>query len=84
VRDRPLGGYDVPTLVLYTPDDQVVDAVRTETWLAAVAAASPVRLAQVRVTPVSGEDGHVIAGRVVAPSQTASLRDRIVQFVQRH
>jgi esterase/lipase len=84
VRDRPLVGYDVPTLVLYNPDDQVVDAVRTETWLAAVAAASPVRLEQVRVTPVSGEDGHVIAGRVVAPSQTASLRDRIVQFVQRH
>lgn len=84
VRDRPLGGYDVPTLVLYNPDDQVVDAARTETWLAAVAAASPVRLEPVRVTPASGEDGHVIAGRVVAPSQTASLRDRILQFVQRH
>jgi esterase/lipase len=82
VRERPLDRYDVPTLVLYNPDDQVVDAARTETWLAAVATASPVRVEQVRVTPAEGEDGHVIAGRVVAPSQTAPMRDRIVAFVR--
>jgi hypothetical protein len=34
------------------------------------------------VMPKAGEDGHVIAGRIVAPSQTATFRDRIVAFVR--
>ena len=38
---------------------------------------------RVLVTPKAGEDGHVIAGRIVSPSQTATFRDRIVAFVRK-
>jgi hypothetical protein len=34
------------------------------------------------VVPTDGEDGHVIAGRIVSPSQTSMVRDRIVGFVR--
>jgi cyclase len=31
----------------------------------------------------AGEDWHVIAGRIVSPSQTDGMRDRIVAFIRR-
>jgi hypothetical protein len=37
---------------------------------------------QVLVVPTDGEDGHVIAGRIVSPSQTNMVRDSIVGFVR--
>lgn len=82
VRDRSLDGYDTPTLVFYNPNDDVVDAARIETWLAAVESSTSAPLQSVRITPVDGEDGHVIAGRIVSPSQTAPVRDRVVEFVR--
>lgn len=83
VRDAALTGYDVPTLAFYHEGDQVVDAARTATWLDAVDAEGRVKTERVTVIPTAGEDGHVIAGRIVAPSQTAAFRDRIVAFVRR-
>ena len=83
VRDVPLDGYDVPTLVFYHEGDDVVDAKRTTAWLDEVDASGAVKAERVLVIPTSGEDGHVIAGRIVAPSQTAAFRDRIVAFVRR-
>jgi esterase/lipase len=82
VRDRPLEGYDTPTLVYYNEGDAVVDARRTSAWLAALGPQTRAPLRQVRITPAAGEDGHVIAGRIVAPSQTDRLRDGIVRFVR--
>jgi esterase/lipase len=82
VRARPLDSYDVPTLVSYNPDDQVVDAGRTEAWLATLAPLTKAALRRVTITPAADEDGHVLAGRVVSPSQTAPMRDRIVAFVR--
>lgn len=82
VRDRPVDGYDIPTLTFYNADDHVVDATRTIAWLDRVQATSRAREERVVVTPRAGEDGHVIAGRIVSPSQTAMFRDRIVSFVK--
>ena len=82
VRGRSVDGYDIPTLTFYNTDDPVVDAARTIAWLDRVQAASSARVERVVVTPKPGEDGHVIADRIVAPSQTAMLRDRIVAFVK--
>jgi len=81
-RSRSLEGYDVPTLVLYHEGDQVVDASRTQRWLETLATESRAPVEQVRIVPTDGEDGHVIAGRIVAPSQTALVRDRIMGFVR--
>jgi esterase/lipase len=83
VRDASLNDYDVPTLVFYHEGDQAVDAKRTTTWLDALNAEGRVKAERVLVIPTAGEDGHVIAGRIVSPSQTATFRDRIVAFVRR-
>ena len=82
VREASLNDYDVPTLALYHEGDQVVDAKRTTSWLDALDAVGRVKAERVRVTPAADEDGHVIAGRIVSPSQTATFRDRIVTFVR--
>jgi esterase/lipase len=83
VRELPLTGYDTPTLVFYNEADQVVDAKRTTRWLDALDAEGTMKAERVLVIPTKGEDGHVIAGRIVSPSQTATFRDRIVGFVRR-
>ena len=83
VREASLNDYDVPTLAFFNEGDQVVDAKRTTTWLDALDAVGRVKAERVLVMPKAGEDGHVIAGRIVAPSQTATFRDRIVAFVGR-
>jgi hypothetical protein len=36
----------------------------------------------VSITPTEGEDGHVLVGRIVSPSQTNGVRDRIVAFIR--
>jgi len=82
VRDAALTSYDVPTLAFYNEADEVVDAKRTTRWLDALDTEGRVKSQRVLVTPVQGEDGHVLAGRIVAPSQTASFRDRIVAFIK--
>lgn len=82
VRGRSLEGYNVPTLVFYHEGDNVVDAERTKRWLGALAMETLAPVEQVQVVPTEGEDGHVIAGRIVAPSQTNMVRDRIVEFVR--
>lgn len=82
VRGRDLEGYNVPTLVFFNEGDQVVDAARTRRWLESLSIASLAPVEQVTVVPTEGEDGHVIAGRIVSPSQTTMVRDRIVEFVR--
>ncbi|MFY7922716.1 MAG: alpha/beta hydrolase [Gemmatimonas sp.] len=82
-RARPLAEYKVPTLAFFNPDDHVVDARRIKDWLDALALESRAPVKQVTITPTAGEDGHVIAGRIVSPSQTDGMRDRIVAFIRR-
>jgi esterase/lipase len=82
VRGRSLEGYNVPTLVFFHDGDTVVDAARTRRWLEALAMETLAPVEQVQVIPTEGEDGHVIAGRIVSPSQTNMVRDRIVEFVR--
>lgn len=82
VRDRSIEAYNVPTIVFYHEGDNVVDAARTKRWLEALAVETLSPVEQVQVVPAEGEDGHVIAGRIVAPSQTTMVSDRIVRFVR--
>jgi len=82
VRDRSLDGYAIPTLTFFNTDDQVIDVARMFTWLDALDSASTAPVQRVQVLPTQGEDGHVLAGRIVAPSQTTSFRDRIVAFIR--
>ncbi len=83
VRAIDVRAYNTPTLVFQNENDDVVDARRTHAWVAQVHAATDTRVDVVPVTPEANEDGHVLAGRVVSPSQTATFVERILQFVKR-
>jgi alpha-beta hydrolase superfamily lysophospholipase len=83
VRARPLAGFRVPTLLFVHANDHVVDAARTAAWVARLRAESPAaRVTEVAVVPKEGEDGHVVVGRILAPSQVMGFRDEIVRFVR--
>jgi esterase/lipase len=82
VRERELVEYDTPTLVFYNVNDAVVDAERIAQWVDALAPRTSARLKSIRITPLADEDGHVLAGRIVSPSQTVPMRDSIVAFVR--
>jgi esterase/lipase len=58
VRTRSLEGYEVPTLTFYNPDDGVVDATRTISWLDRVNATSRSPEVRVVVTPPPLPDGQ--------------------------
>ncbi|WP_396215531.1 alpha/beta hydrolase [Gemmatimonas sp.] len=81
-RARALVGYNVPTLVFFNTSDEVVDAERTKQWLDALGTEALSKVEQVSITPTEGEDGHVLVGRIVSPSQTNGVRDRIVAFIR--
>lgn len=81
-RRRSLKGFNVPTLVFFHENDQVVDAARTRDWLEALTMETLAPTERVLVVPTEGEDGHVLAGRIVAPSQTDLFVSRIVQFTR--
>ncbi len=81
-RARTVSGYSTPTLTFYNANDRVVDALRTLAWLDRVKALGTVREERVLVTPAENEDGHVLAGRITAPSQTNGLAVRIAEFVR--
>jgi esterase/lipase len=83
VRERPLDTFVTPTLVFYNRRDAVVDAARTDAWLERVARTGKAPVERVMIVPNAAEDGHVIAGRIVAPGQTATFVSRIVTFVRR-
>ncbi|MBY0492183.1 MAG: alpha/beta hydrolase [Gemmatimonadaceae bacterium] len=82
VRSAYFTTFVVPTLVFNNHDDQVVDAARTDAWVARARQATNVPVRQQLVVPTAGEDGHVIAGRIVAPSQTATFVQQITDFVR--
>lgn len=82
VRGAPLDHFVVPTLVMNNRNDNVVDSPRTERWLTRVAEETHAVVHHQLVVPTDGEDGHVLAGRIVSPSQTATFARQIVSFVR--
>lgn len=60
----------IPALVLYSPDDQVVDPARTEAVMADWG--GPVQMERRKMGPQDDAYSHVIAGRALSPGQTAA------------
>ena len=82
VHALPLREWTIPTLLLYNRADPVVDASAIEAFASRLGEEAPARVEVEPITPASGEDGHVIAGRITAPSQVTPFVDRIVRFVR--
>jgi len=78
VRGMPEGAPDLPTLVIWSTRDQVVDTGAIEAWVAA----APERRTPLRITDDVPRGNHVIAGRIMAPSRTDTLVEAIYGFAR--
>jgi pimeloyl-ACP methyl ester carboxylesterase len=76
---RRLRAIEAPTLVVYSPEDQVVDP-REILQAAAWVGGSPTRL--VPIEGVEAESGHVLAGDAVSPGTTEQVRATITGFLR--
>lgn len=74
-----LGTIDAPTLVIYSPNDQVVDAEKIEARFPELGGVT--RL--VPVESVSDSSNHVLAGDILAPEMTAPLTAEAVDFLRK-
>ena len=78
VRAMDLARVRVPTLLVYSTSDQVVDARETGRILAALGGGGPT----VHRVEGSGDPAdHVIAGRIMSPGTTDAIRERVVEFL---
>lgn len=68
-----------PLLVLYSERDEVVSVPRIKERFAAFGSQKKELVA---VADSEGDDNHVLAGAIVAPSRTRHLADKIVSFVR--
>ncbi|MEX2465998.1 MAG: alpha/beta fold hydrolase [Gemmatimonadota bacterium] len=78
VRTSDLGRVRVPTLVVYVPDDQVVDPRATEAAYARLGSA-PKALAA--VDRPDDPDLHVPAGDILSPGTTVLVEERVRAFL---
>lgn len=77
-RQADLSRVRTPTLIIYSPNDRVVDPARILEAHARLGAKIKPLLAMER----SGDpSNHVLAGRVLAPTDTPKVRARILEFV---
>lgn len=74
-RALDLSGFRVPTLVFLSPQDQVVDPARTRARFAG----TPARL--IEITGAEDPSQHVLAGRIMSPGTTATVRDATLAFL---
>lgn len=80
VDDLDLADVGVPTLVVYSPDDEVISPAAVERAYQELGAAHK---ALVPVIDPRIPSSHVLAGDVLAPHMTAPLADTIATFLER-
>jgi alpha-beta hydrolase superfamily lysophospholipase len=78
VRTMDLSGIEVPTLVLYSPDDVVVDATETERVLGTLLGTEPRSYV---VEDSSDPSRHVLAGDILSPTSNDELLRTIMAFL---
>ena len=80
VRRMDLSSINVPTLVLYSPEDQVVEPLETERVLERMTGIEPeVRIVRSTTDPAR----HVLAGDIVSPESNEEVRSVILAFLER-
>jgi alpha-beta hydrolase superfamily lysophospholipase len=78
VRSLESGALAVPTLVVYSLGDQVVDPAETERVMARLGEDPP---AMYVVRGSSDPEQHVVAGAIMSPETTEEVRRRILDFL---
>lgn len=78
-RDSPLEDASAPLLVIYSPDDQVVNHTSTDEAFQRYGAP----LKEIYIVEDSADPSdHVIAGDIRSPNTTAEVREAILSFLQ--
>ncbi|MDX1545749.1 MAG: alpha/beta fold hydrolase [Rhodothermales bacterium] len=81
VEGTDLGVVTVPTLVVYSPKDSVVDAARIAARFSEYGAETK----QLVAIDTSGDaSNHVLAGRILSPAMTIPLADTMTAFLAPH
>ncbi|MSR20892.1 MAG: alpha/beta fold hydrolase [Gemmatimonadetes bacterium] len=78
-RSLDLGEVRVPTLVVYSPRDAVVDPGETERLLSSLGGEGPTLF---RVDDSGDPAHHVIAGDIMSPGSTDAVRERVLAFME--
>jgi len=77
-RRADLAGIATPLLILYSPNDTVVSAAKTEEIFAQIGSSAK---ELVPITDSQDPDSHVLAGDILAPNDTARIQQIIMDFV---
>ena len=77
-RRSDLEGITSPVLIIYSPNDRVVNPTKTEAIFAQI---GTITKELVPITDVQDEDSHVLAGDILAPNDTARVQQLILDFV---
>jgi esterase/lipase len=78
VRTMDLSRVTTPTLVMYSPNDAVVDPGQTERVMAGLGGKGPTMF---RVDGSGDPENHVLAGSIMSPETTESVKARIEHFL---
>ncbi len=79
VRTMDLTGVRTPTLVLYNPDDRVVDAKETLRVVAGMSGTEP----ELRVVSATSDPSkHVLAGDILSPQSNEEVLATVLAFLQ--
>lgn len=79
VRRADLGRITAPALFCFNAQDQVVSARATEAVMARWG--GPAAVHRLTQTPDDDPNGHVMAGNILSPGQTAPLADEILRWL---
>jgi esterase/lipase len=78
VRRMDLSAIDVPVLVVYSPQDEVVDPLETERSIQSMTSA---RVEVWRYEGAEDPSQHLLAGDILSPGSTGALANRIERFL---
>ena len=81
VNKLDLAAMDVPVLVLYSPDDQVVDPEYITTTFDEIGSSQKMIIP---LEDVESESNHVLAGEILSPGDTKRVIDYIDAFIREH
>ena len=80
VRESDLESIEKPVLVVYSPNDQVVDSEEVERRYAQIG--SEIKEIQ-SITDSGNPENHVLAGDILAPNNTQVVKELILEFISR-
>ena len=78
IRSVDLRAVTVPTLIIYSPNDQIVDGTATEAAFTEIGAEHK---QLVRYTDAEAPSQHVLAGHILSPASTERIFRLIVDFL---